>query len=104
MSVHACKTVNPRWANFVDDTKHVSTDDHTISVITSDKSAEQQHQGLLRCVTAFTWFPPSHTSSTFMSTFALGGCVTRAVRGGKAARPRIVSGHWEWRNRRDGKG
>lgn len=56
MSVHACKTANPCWANFVDDTKHVSTDDRIISVIRSDKSADQQHQGLLRCVTALTWF------------------------------------------------
>ncbi len=39
-----------------------------------------------------------------MSTFALGGCVTRAVRRGEAARPCIVSGQWEERNRRDGAG
>lgn len=39
-----------------------------------------------------------------MSTLALGGCVTRSVRGGEAARPRIVSGQWEQRNRRDGAG
>lgn len=54
------------------------------------------HERVKRCVICLYLSSPE-SNSTFMSTVALGGCVTQAVGEGEAAQLCIVSGQWEER-------